>query len=454
MSADDVPPTPFAPRSVFGPLLRHPNFRYFAFGQAVSQTGTWLQYTSMAWLTYDLGHSTFVLGLVAFAGQIPTFFLAPLAGVLSDRVNRRQAIMLLQWIAMLQAATLSALVWARQINQWEIIAFSLVLGIVNAFEVPLRHALVADLVDDREDLGGAIAINSAIVNGSRLVGPLVAGLLLATLGEAYCFLINAITHIPVITALFFMRNLAEPAPAKKMAVRDGMVEGFTYAIGLPPVYSLLLFMCLVSVMGMQGSVVLPAIVEDLVHAGPDLYGEMTGATGVGAILAGFYLATRKTVMGIGLRIVMAGFVYGGGMLLFTWTKVPGLMLAILAITGFALMLIKAGANIVLQTVVREEMRGRVMSFYTMAVLGTAPFGSLIAGTIAQFYGPLASITVSGVVCIAGSLAFAWMLPSLRKKAIEMLDVAEGGSPLGDAMETTAEIPLPSTGSPLRPPEKE
>ncbi|MCC9607363.1 MFS transporter [Blastopirellula sp. JC732] len=453
MPKDDASQSSAPQRSPWGPALRHRNFRYFAGGQAISQTGTWMQYTAMAWLTYELGHSTFVLGLVAFAGQIPTFFLAPIAGVLSDRLNRRQTILLLQWIAMLQAGTLSALVWTRQINQWEIIAFSLILGIISAFEVPLRHAFVADLVDDREDLPGAIAINSAIVNGSRLIGPFVGGLLLATMGEAFCFLVNALTHLPVIAGLFLMRNLASPEPAKTIAVRDGIREGFRYAIGLPPVYSLLLFMCLVSVMGMQGSVVLPAIVEDLVHAGPDLYGEMTGATGVGAILAGVYLAMRKTIAGIGVRIVLAGFVYGGGMLLFTWTKTPGLMLSILAITGFALMLIKAGGNIVLQTLVSEEMRGRVMSFYTMAVLGTAPFGSLIAGAIAQFYGPLTSITVSGICCIAGSAAFAWMLPFLRQEAMEMVDLAAADQPLGDALETPAEFPLPPTEMQLPPQEK-
>ncbi|PQO43450.1 MFS transporter [Blastopirellula marina] len=440
MSQDDASPskTPAPVRSA----LRHRNFRYFAGGQAISQTGTWMQYTAMAWLTYELGHSTIVLGLVAFAGQIPTFFLAPIAGVLSDRLDRRRTILLLQWIALLQAATLSALVWSRQINQWEIIAFSLVLGIVSAFETPLRHAFVADLVDDRQDLPGAIAINSAIVNGSRLVGPFVGGLLLATMGEAFCFMVNAVTHLPVIAGLLAMRNLAKSVPTARLDFRSGIRDGFRYAIGLPPVYALLAFMCLVSIMGMQGSVVLPAIVEDLVHAGPDLYGEMTGATGVGAILAGVYLAMRKTVHGLGIRIVMAGVIYGGGMLLFTWLSAPHLMLAVLAVTGFALMLIKAGGNIVLQTIVREEMRGRVMSFYTMAVLGTAPFGSLIAGTIAQFYGPMTSITVSGIFCLVGSAAFAWMLPFLRREALAHLPPEVGELPLGDAMETTAEVPLP------------
>lgn len=439
MPQDDESPTETS--APVRSALRHRNFRFFAGGQAISQTGTWMQYTAMAWLTYELGHSTIVLGLVAFAGQIPTFFLAPIAGVLSDRLDRRRTILLLQWIALLQAAALSAMVWTRQINQWEIIAFSLILGIINAFEVPLRHAFVADLVDDRQDLPGAIAINSAIVNGSRLLGPFVGGLLLATMGEAFCFLVNAITHLPVIAGLLAMRNLKSPVPSTTLDVRGGIRAGFQYAIGLPPVYALLAFMCLVSIMGMQGSVVLPAIVEDLVHAGPELYGEMTGATGVGAILAGVYLAMRKSVAGLGVRIVLAGAVYGGGMLLFTWTKAPHLMLAILAITGFALMLVKAGGNIVLQTIVSEEMRGRVMSFYTMAVLGTAPFGSLIAGTIAQFYGPLTSITVSGICCLVGSAAFAWMLPFLRREALENGLSAIRESPLGDAMETTAEVPI-------------
>ncbi|UUO06136.1 MFS transporter [Blastopirellula sp. J2-11] len=442
MPSDDDSQSPPPEHSQVESALHNRNFRLFASGQAISQTGTWMQYTAMAWLTYELGHSTFVLGLVAFAGQIPTFFLAPVAGVLSDRFNRRSALLALQYLALLQAAMLSALVWTRQINQWEIIAFSLVLGVINAFEVPLRHAFLVDMIDDRKELPSAIAINSSVVNGSRLIGPFVGGLLLATMGEAFCFLINAFTYVPVIAGLFMMRNLPNLTPASTIEMRDGIRDGFRYVCGFPPIYALLLFMCLVSVMGMQGSVVLPAVVEDLVHAGPDLYGAMTGATGVGAILAGIYLAYRSSIAGLGIRIVLAGIVYGGGMLAFTWATGAWGMLAILAVTGFSLMLIKAGGNIVLQSIVDEEMRGRVMSFYTMAVLGTAPAGSLIAGTIAQYYGPMASITVSGICCLAGSAAFAWMLPNLRRLAAPKLEQNGMMPPLGDPLESLTEQPLP------------
>ncbi|MFI4876092.1 MAG: MFS transporter, partial [Blastopirellula sp. JB062] len=239
-----------------------------------------------------------------------------------------------------------------------------------------------------------------------------------------------------------LRNLPQHAPPPTIDLHSDIRAGFRYVIGFPPIYCLLLFISLVSVMGMQGSVVLPAVVEDLVHGGPDLYGAMTGATGVGALLAGIYLASRKSIAGLGLRIVLAGFAYGGGMLLFAWATNAWWMVALLAITGFSLMSLKAGGNIILQTLVDEEMRGRVMSFYTMAVLGTAPIGSLIAGTIAQFYGPMTSITVSGVCCLTGSAAFAWMLPKLREYAGAALVRKGMLPPLSDALESTVEMQLP------------
>ncbi|UUO06137.1 MFS transporter [Blastopirellula sp. J2-11] len=422
--------------------LAHRNYRLFLLGQSVSLIGTWMQQTALAWIVYEMTNSPLLLGVVAFAGQIPTFFLAPVAGALSDQISRRRTLLLTQTIAMTQAAILAVLMWTGHIEVWQIIVLNLILGVTNAFDMPTRQAFLVDMVPQRNDLPNAIALNSSIVTGTRLVGPFTAGLLLAAFGAVPCFMFNAVSYVAVIGAYLAMRDLPRPRRKTGSKLGAGIAEGFRYAFGFPPICALLLMMALVSMMGMPMSVLLPAVASDVLHGGPDLFGLLTGATGVGALGAAIYLASRRTVLGLGKRMAFAGMVYGVSMICFAFSTNVPLSLGLLMITGFALMMQMAGGNTLLQTIVDEDKRGRVMSLYTMAIMGTAPIGSLIAGAIASRYGTSAAILISGVCCLAGGIGFAFMLPRLRKHVTPIFRRKGVLPALAEGLETSAELQLP------------
>jgi MFS family permease len=435
---------PAAPRGLaaLARALRHRNYRLFMLGQGISLIGTWMQQTALAWLVFELTGSSLMLGVVAFAGQIPTFFIAPVAGVFSDHFSRRGTLLVTQSVAMLQALALVALLWRGSLQVWQILGLSVVLGVANAFDLPTRQAFVVDMVPHRADLPNAIALNSSLVNASRLVGPFAAGLMLAAGGAIVCFLCNAISFLAVIVAYLSMRDLPTRVPPVGHRFRAGLAEGVRYAFGFTPIRALLMLMAVVSMMGMPMSVLLPAVASETLHGGPQLYGFLTGATGLGALTSALYLASRNTVLGLGKQIAWSLAGLGGAMIAFAWSRSVPLSFALLMVSGFSLMLTMAGCNTLLQTIVDEDKRGRVMSFYTMSFMGTAPLGSLLAGSVAEHFGIPVALMLGGSSCIVGSLVFGWHLPQLREKVRPIYRRAGILPELATAVSTTAELSTP------------
>ena len=396
--------------------LSHRNYRLFFGGQGISLIGTWMQQIAMSWLVYRLTDSALLLGVVGFTSRIPTFLLASLAGVLADRWNRHRVLVITQTLSMIQAMILAILVLTGAIAVWHIIFLSLSLGLINALDIPTRQSFVVDMIEKREDLGNAIALNSSIVNGARLIGPSVAGMLIATLGEGMCFLLNGLSFIAVIFALLAMKITPKKREAQSSKVFQGLKEGFSYAFGFAPIRSVLLLLGLVSLMGMPFTVLMPIFAEKILHGGPQALGFLSGATGVGAIAGSIYLASRKSVLGLGRIIVISSNLFGIGLIGFSLSRLFWLSLLMMLLTGFGMMVEMASSNTVLQTIVEEDKRGRIMGFYTMAFMGMVPFGSLLAGTLANNIGAPNTVMIGGVACILGSVLFAKKLPSLRRIA--------------------------------------
>jgi MFS family permease len=394
--------------------LSHRNYRLFFGGQGISLIGTWMQQIAMSWLVYRLTDSALLLGVVGFTSRIPTFLLASLAGVLADRWNRYRVLVITQTLSMIQAMILAILVLTGAIAVWHIIFLSLSLGLINALDIPTRQSFVVDMIEKREDLGNAIALNSSIVNGARLIGPSVAGMLIATLGEGMCFLLNGLSFIAVIFALLAMKITPKKREAQSSKVFQGLKEGFSYAFGFAPIRSVLLLLGLVSLMGMPFTVLMPIFAEKILHGGPQALGFLSGATGVGAIAGSIYLASRKSVLGLGRIIVISSNLFGIGLIGFSLSRLFWLSLLMMLLTGFGMMVEMASINTVLQTIVEEDKRGRIMGFYTMAFMGMVPFGSLLAGTLANNIGAPNTVMIGGVACILGSVLFAKKLPSLRR----------------------------------------
>jgi MFS family permease len=402
--------------------LAHRNFRLFFLGQGVSLIGTWMQQVAMSWVVYELtrsgdqggeGTSAYWLGVVGFASQVPSFFLAPVAGVLVDRWNRHRLIILTQTLAMLQAFVLAALTYYGLVTVGWIVALSVVLGLVNAFDMPARQAFLTEMIDTRDDLANAIALNSSMFNGARLVGPALAAALLALVGAAVCFFLNGVSYIAVIVALFAMRVRPRAAPPVKKHLYQGLREGFAYVFGFAPIRAILLLVGLVSMAAMSYSVLLPLVAGKTLRGGPGMFGVLTTAAGFGALTGAVYLASRKTVLGLGRWILAAPAIMGAGLIVFSFAAEPALAVVSLAVIGFAMMVHMAASNTVVQTIVEDDKRGRVMSLYTMAFMGMAPLGSLLAGFLADRFGPAAALRAGGVACLLGSLAFALQFRRVR-----------------------------------------
>jgi MFS family permease len=393
--------------------LNHRNYRLFFGGQSISLIGTWMQQIAVNWLTFRLTHSAFLLGVVGFTSRIPTFLFASLAGVLVDRWNRHRILVVTQILSMMQALILALLVLTGKIAVWHIISLSISLGFVNAFDAPVRQAFVVDMIEKKEDLGNAIALNSSMVNGARLVGPSIAGVLIATVGEGICFLLNGLSFLAVIASLLVMKIRSKKRETQDTRVWQGLKEGFTYAFGFEPIRSLLLLLGLVSLMGMPYTVLMPIFADKILHGGPQTLGFLLGASGVGALAGAIYLASRKSVLGLGRIIVIASSLFGIGLIAFSLSRLLWVSLLLMIMIGFGMMVQMTSSNTVLQTIVEEDKRGRVMSFYTMAFMGTVPFGSLLAGSLASKIGAPGTVIIGGVACILGSILFAIKLPSLR-----------------------------------------
>ena len=395
--------------------LRSRNFRLFFAGQSISLVGTWMQQVAMSWLVYRLTGSAFLLGVVGFMSQIPTFLLAPVAGVLADRWDKRRLLVATQTLAMMQAAVLAFFVLAEAIQVWQILALSLILGLINTFDIPARQSFIVEMVDNREDLGNAIALNSSMFNAARLIGPSIAGLLVAAVGEGICFIINALSYLAVIIALLAMRLKAGELARARRHILHELREGIGYAFGFSPIRSILLLIALVSLMGMPYSILMPVFARDILHGGAHTFGFLLTASGCGALASTVYLASRKSVLGLGRVIVLSTFFFGAGIILFAFSNSLFLSLACLCLTGFGAMALIASCNTILQTVVEDDKRGRVMSLFTMSFIGMAPFGSLIAGALANIIGARYTLLIGGTSCLAGGVFFALQLPNIRKK---------------------------------------
>ena len=395
--------------------LAHRNYRLFFAGQGVSLVGTWITRVATSWLVYRLTGSAAMLGLVGFAGQIPTFLLAPLAGVSVDRWSRYRVLLVTQVLSMVQSLALAWLAFAGTISVRWILLLSAFQGVINAFDTPARQAFVVEMVDDRADLPNAIALNSSMVNGARLIGPSMAGVLIAATGEGWCFLLDGLSYVAVIASLLMMRIApAKPRASGKNLLHE-LLDGFRYAFGFAPIRSVLLLVTLVSLMGMPYTVLMPVIADKVLHGGPHTLGFLMGATGIGALGGALYLASRRSVLGLGRVIAAAAVVFGCGLVAFSFSNTLAVSLPLLVIVGIGFMVQLASSNTIIQTIVREDMRGRVMAFYTMAFMGTAPFGSLMAGGLASRIGAPRTILLGGCACILGGLAFRRHLPRLREQ---------------------------------------
>jgi MFS family permease len=394
--------------------LSYRNYRLFFTGQSISLIGTWMQRVAMSWLVYHLTSSEFLLGLVSFLGLIPVFVLSPFAGVLADRFHRLNLLIATQALAMLQALLLAVLVMTGLIRIGHLMVLASILGLINAFDTPIRQAFTAELVEKKEDLGNAIALNSAMFNGARIVGPTLAGLLIALFGEGFCFLLNGISYLAVLTALLRMKIPPAVKMVHKQKLLKGLKEGFFYSFGFAPIKAVLFLLMAVSIMGMPYMVLMPVFAKDILHGGSHTLGFLMGAAGGGALCGAIYLAQRKTVAGLeGVIPLMTGL-FSLGLIGFALSRHQWLSLLLLLIAGFGLMVQMASCNTILQTIVDDDKRGRVMSLYVMCVMGTTPIGSLLAGAAASRLGAPETLMIGGGCCLAGALLFMLKLQSIRE----------------------------------------
>jgi len=396
--------------------LSHRNYKLFFSGQGISMIGTWMTRVATSWLVYKLTGSAFLLGAVGFAGQIPSFVLAPFAGVFVDRWNRHRLLLVTQVLAMLQSAGLAVLTLTGTIQIWHVIALAIFQGLINAFDMPARQSFVVQMVEDRADLPNAIALNSTLVNGARLIGPSVAGVVIALVGEGWCFTIDAVSYLAVIGSLLAMT--VTPAEIVKVAKGSNVLhqlrEGWDYVRGNPAISKILLLLAFVAMVGFPYTVLMPIFANEILHGGPYTLGFLMAATGTGAVTGALTLAARKTVLGLGRFIPLAAGTFGAGLVAFSFSRWIWLSLILMFITGIGFMVQMAVSNTLIQTIVDEDKRGRVMSFYTMAFIGTAPFGSLLAGSVAEKIGAPNTLLIGGLGCVIGALWFQRALPRLRQ----------------------------------------
>jgi MFS family permease len=394
--------------------LQYRNYRLFFSGQSISLIGTWMTRIATSWLVYRLTGSALLLGMVGFAGQIPTFLLGPFAGAWVDRWNRHRTLVVTQVLSMVQSLALAALALTHVITIRDVILLSIAQGLINAFDMPARQSFVVEMVENREDLGNAIALNSSMVNAARLIGPSIAGVVIAAVGEGYCFLIDGLSYIAVIISLLAMHVVTRELPARKGAILADIKEGWEYATHSVAIRSILLLLALISLVGMPYTVLMPIFAGQVLHGGPHTLGFLMGASGIGALVGALSLAARRTVLGLGKVIAASAAIFGVGLIGFGLSRQLWLSLILMLFTGGAMMQQMAASNTVLQTIVEDDKRGRVMSLYSMSFMGMAPFGSLFAGWLANRVGAPRTVLMSGVLCLVGSAWFLLSLPNIRK----------------------------------------
>jgi MFS family permease len=394
--------------------LQYRNYRLFFSGQIISLVGNWMTQLATSWLVFRLTGSTLMLGTVGFAGQIPAFVLALFAGVWVDRWNRHLILKVTQTLAMLQSFALAYLALTNQITVSHIIALSMVQGCINAFDMPARQSFVVQMVERKEDLSNAIALNSSMVNAARLVGPALAGAIIALVGEGWCFFLDGVSYLAVLISLMMMQVLAPAAPKKQQAPVAALREGWLYVSRFAPIRTILLLMAAVSLLGLPYTVLMPAVATQILHGDAHTQGYLMAGSGVGALAGAIFLASRRSVLGLGRLIPYATGMLGVGLIAFSFSSNFWVSLALMPLLGFGFMVQMASCNTLLQTIVEEDKRGRVMSFFTMSFMGTAPFGSLLAGAMSQRYGVPHTILFCGVCSLGAAAWFASQLPSLRE----------------------------------------
>jgi MFS family permease len=393
--------------------LRHRNFKLFFAGQGISVIGTWMTRMATSWLVYRLTNSALLLGIVSFSGQIVPFLLQPLAGVWVERLDRQKILVWTQVAAGIQSLIMAVLTLLHVINLWEIIALSILQGVVNAFDTPARQSFLVQMVDDKADLGNAIAINSSIQNGARLIGPTFAAIVIGAFGEGWCFLIDGISYIPVIVSLLMMRIKKEEA-RKHATMMEQMREGWTYVSTFMPVRNILILFFITSLMGYPYTVFLPVFAREIFHGDAHTLGILTSASGLGALASALSLVFRKSVDGLIHVVQFAAGLLGIALVLFAFSHVFWASLIFLFLAGFGLMQVAAGCNTVIQSVVTEDKRARAMSYYAMAFYGAAPIGSLFSGILAEKIGVNHTVMITGVCCLLGSIWFYFEVPKFKE----------------------------------------
>jgi MFS family permease len=399
--------------------LAYRNFRLLFMGQGISLVGTWMQMIAVGWLAYELtagqpeGVRAVWLGIVGFASRIPTFILAPLAGVFVDRWDRRRLVILMQMLSMVQAALLAALTLLHVVTLGQLILLSLALGVINAFDIPARQSFMIETVDKPADLGNAIALNSSMFNAARIIGPAIGGVLLKMVGTGYCFLLNAVSYVAVIAALLAM--VVKPSGRIPITgnVLKNMVEGVRYAFAFPPIRNILLLLMVVGLSGASYPVLLPIFSENILHQGSGLYALLFAAAGVGALAGAMLLAMRESLRGLLGWIAVAPVIFGIGLIMLGLSRWVWLSVLAMPVIGFGLLAQAAASNTLIQTLVADHLRGRVMSFYSMAFMGMMPLGSLLSGVMSRVVGAPITIMLNGLLCIAGALIFFTRVKTLR-----------------------------------------
>lgn len=394
--------------------LQSRNFRLFFIGQTLSLIGTWMQQVAMSWLVYRLTGSAMLLGVIGFTSQIPTFLLSPFAGVLADRTNLRRVLICTQTLSMTQAFVLAALVLTGSIQVWHIIILSLFIGIINAFDITSRQAFLVEMIEKKDELGNAIALNSSMMNGTRLIGPSIAGILISIFGEGVCFLLNAFSFLAVIAALAAIRVAPKPPKAAKRSVFAEINEGISYVAGFAPIRAILMLLALVSLMGASYSVLLPIYAKEILHGEAHTFGFLVSSAGLGALISAVALASRREPLKLGKAVPFAAGLFGISLVGLSFSHTTWISMFFLFFAGMGVMAHLASSNTIVQSIVDDDKRGRVMSLFIMSFVGMTPFGSLLSGAIATRIGAAATILIGGVSCLTGALIFAGNLPRLKE----------------------------------------
>ncbi len=394
--------------------LKHKNYRLFVSGQSLSLIGTWIQQVAMTWLVYRLTNSAFMLGIVGFSGQLPLFIIAPLAGVFADRWDRHKMLLYTQSLALVQALVLSALVFTEVVHIWQLIVLAVLLGTINAFDMPIRQAFVSDMINDKkEDLGNAIALNSSMVNAARLVGPSIAGILIATVGEGWCFLINSLSYVAVVVSLLKMDVKFISKRKKESKIVQELKEGFSYTFGFPPIMYLILLLAIVSLMSNSLTLLSPVFAKDYLHGNASTFGFLMAGYGSGALIGAVYLLNKENVLGLGKLIAYAVILLSLSMFGMAFSRIFILSVVLMLTAGTGMMLHIASVNTLLQTISEESKRGRVMSFYAMAFRGMSPFGSLIGGSLGGWIGAPLTLIIGAAASLSSALFYLSKLPFIR-----------------------------------------